>query len=99
MGTSQSVIIQVNFNRSNCFYLTGEQVLGTISLQNEHNQLKLDDASIDLIGELGYTTQETRTTTDSEGKSTSESYTDYHDLPFLTMHLSLVQSKHGEVKL
>ncbi|CAF1211287.1 unnamed protein product [Adineta steineri] len=94
MGANESVSIRINFNRSNRFYFTGEQVSGNISIDNLREKVKLDEIFIELVGELGYTTQEIRTKNDSNGKSTSENYTSYHHIPFLTTRLPLIQPHH-----
>ncbi|CAF1132827.1 unnamed protein product [Adineta ricciae] len=98
MGTSASSSVQIYYNRSSNFYSGGERVDGIVSLTNTQDNLKVCDIFIELIGELGYTTQETRSTTDSNGNSTTESYTEYHRIPFWTDRRSLAQSKDGASK-
>ncbi|CAF1102423.1 unnamed protein product [Adineta steineri] len=95
MGVGKSVDLQVNFNRSDRFYFTGEQVSGNISIDNTYEKLKCNEIFIELIGELGYTEHETRTNKDSN--------TDYHEsccyIPFLTKCLPLTQSNHEQSQM
>lgn len=96
MGASESAEIHVNFNRPNLFYYAGEQISGNISFQNTHDKLTLDEIFIELIGELGYTTRETRRRHDSNGHPHTEHYTEYHRIPFLTLRLPVVQPQYGQ---
>ncbi|CAF3052316.1 unnamed protein product [Rotaria socialis] len=91
MGANESAMIQVNFNRSTEFYFPGEHVSGEILFQNKHDRLKLVEIFIEIVGELAYTTAESRSSTDSNGNSTTEYYTDYHHIPFFTNHLPLAR--------
>ncbi|CAF2971726.1 unnamed protein product [Rotaria sp. Silwood2] len=99
MGASESIAIQVNLNRPDRFYFVGEQVSGNILFQNDHNQLKLEEIILKLVGELGYTTQESRSSTDINGNTTTENYTDYHDIPFFTISLPLARPIDGQQKM
>ena len=99
MGASESAAIEVNFSRSNQFYFPGEHVSGNISFRNERDKLRLNEIFVELIGELGYTTQETRSSTDSNGNSVTEHYTDNHYIPFLTVCLPLAQPNDGKVRV
>lgn len=98
MGVGESTAIQVNFNRPDGLYMPGEQVSGTVIFNNDHDRLKLHHSVIELIGELEYTTNETRSSTDSNGNSTTEHYTEYHRIPFLTLRTLLIQTKDGKVR-
>ena len=98
MGASESVTIQVNFNRPTQFYFAGEQVLGDVLLQNDRDGLKSEEISVELIGELGYSRQEMRSGTDSNGNATTEQYTEYHNVPFLNLRVPLIRSNDGQVR-
>ena len=99
MGANESTGIQMSFNRSTEFYAPGEQVSGKILFQNEHDSLKLEEIFVELVGELGYKTSEGRASTDSNGKSTTESNTDYHHIPFFSMRLPLAQPDGLQVRM
>lgn len=99
MGASESTVIQVSFNRPNLFYHAGEQISGTISFQNTREKLTLDQIFLEFIGELGYTTRETRHRTDANGRSSTEHYTAYHQVPFMTMRIPILQPQYGQVDL
>ena len=99
MGASESVTIQVNVSRSSQFYLPGERVSGNVSLQNDRDKLKSEKIFVELVGELGYSTSETRSSTDSKGNTTTEHYTDYHHLPFLTLRVPLAQLDVKQVRV
>jgi hypothetical protein len=97
MGASESAQIQVSFNRQNLFYFGGEQISGNILFQNKDDKLTLDGIFLEFIGELGYTTRETRHRHDSNGRSHTEYYTEYHRIPFITIRIPVVQPQHGQV--
>ena len=99
MGASESTEIQVSFNRPNLFYYAGEQISGTISFQNTNDKLTLDGIFLEFIGELGYTTRETRCRRDNNGRSHTEHYTEYHRIPFITSRIPVVQPQHGQVNI
>ncbi|CAF4433313.1 unnamed protein product, partial [Rotaria sp. Silwood2] len=96
MGSSESIAIQMNFNRSSCFYFAGEQISGNISFQNDRDRLKLEEIFVERVGELAYRTQDTRSSTDSNGNLTTEYYTDYHHIPLLTIRVPLVRPSDGQ---
>ena len=95
MGASESAEIQVSFNRPNLFYHAGEQISGNIAFQNTHDKLTLDEIFLEFIGELGYTTRETRCRHDSNGRPQTEHYTEYHRIPFITIRIPVVRPQHG----
>ncbi len=99
MGASESAEIHVSFNRPNLFYFAGEQITGNISFQNTHEKLTLDEIFLEFIGEIGYTTRETRHRKDSNGHATTENYTEYHRIPFINFRLSVVRPENGQVKI
>ncbi len=100
MGASQSTHIQVKFSRSSNFYFAGEAVSGNIFFRNENDTLKLKEIFVELVGELGYTTQRTRYRYDDYG-SVIEEYeeTVYHRKPFLTVRTPLAQPNEGAVRI
>jgi hypothetical protein len=98
MGAGESTTVQVNFNRPDHSYLPGEQVTGNIVFYNHRDRLKLINSFVELTGELEYTTTENRSSTDSEGRSTTETYTEYHHIPFFTLRTPLTQSNDGTVR-
>ena len=97
MGASESTEIHVNFNRENLFYYGGEQVAGTIAFHNSHEKLNVDQIFLEFIGELGYTSQETRRHHEANGRTRTEHYTEYHRVPFMTHRFPVVQPQHGQV--
>jgi hypothetical protein len=100
MGTSQSTHIQVEFSRSSNFYFSGESVSGNIFFRNENDTLKLKKIFVELVGELGYTTQGTRSQYDENGSFMGEyHYIDYHRIPFLTVRTPLAQPNDGTVRI
>jgi hypothetical protein len=99
MGASESAEIRVSFNRPNLFYFSGEQISGNISFQNTHDKLTLDEIFLEFIGELGYTTQETRRRHDNDGRAHTEHYTEYHRIPFITIRFPVVQPQYGQREL
>ncbi|CAF1978837.1 unnamed protein product [Rotaria magnacalcarata] len=92
MGAHESAMIQVNFNRSTEFYFPGEHVSGEIFFQNKLDRLKVEEISIEIVGVLAYKTTESRSSTDSNGSSTTEYYNDYHHVPFFTNRVLLARS-------
>ncbi len=99
MGANESAEIQVSFNHPNLFYFAGKQITGNISFQNTHEKLTLDEIFLKFIGELGYTTRETRHRQDSNGRGHTEHYTEYHRIPFINFRLSVVRPENGQVKI
>jgi len=99
MGASESAEIHVSFNRPNLFYFAGEQITGNISFKNKHEKLTLDEIFLEFIGEIGYTTREIRHRQDSNGRSTTENYTEYHRIPFMTHRIPVVRPQHGQVNI
>jgi hypothetical protein len=98
MGASGSAIINVNFNRLNAFYYGGEILTGNISFQKIQNKLKIEEILLELIGELGYPTQQIRWRRDTKGRSHKEHYTDCHRVTFLKIPVSIVRSIHIRVR-
>ena len=99
MGASESTSIHVTFNRSNLFYFAGEQITGNIAFQNTHDKLTLDEIFLEFVGEAGYTTRETRRHNDSNGRSRTEHYTEYHQIPFMIYRIPVVQPQQGQVNI
>ena len=98
MGAGGSTTIQVTFSRPNSFYYAGEQVTGEISFQNTEEKLKVDSIFLECVGEMGYTTQETRHIYVSEGGYTrTEVHTHRHAVPFMNIHIPIAQPQYGEV--
>ena len=89
MGNSSSSFIEINVDRSNAFYFTGESVSGTIGLTVTEGEVEAHQISLTLIGEIGYTT--TESSTDTEGNSKTEIR--HNDIPFYTAKTVLVQQK------
>ncbi|CAF4503600.1 unnamed protein product, partial [Rotaria magnacalcarata] len=92
MGAHESAMIQVNFNRLAEFYFPGEHVSGEIFFQNKHDRLKVEEIFIEIVDVLAYKTTESRSSTDSNGSSTTEYYNDYHHVPFFTNRVLLARS-------
>ena len=99
MGASESVTVRVSFNRSNGFYFGGEKLTGTVSFQNIQSKVTVEEILLELIGEFGYTTRETRWGRDTKGRSHREHYTEYHHVPFLTIPVSVFRSTKEQVRL
>ncbi|CAF1449936.1 unnamed protein product [Adineta ricciae] len=99
MGASESTSIHVSFNRSNLFYFAGEQITGNIAFQNTHDKLTLDEIFLEFVGEAGYTTRETRRHHDNNGRSHTEYYTEYHQIPFMIHRIPVVQPQQGQREL
>ncbi len=97
MGASGSSEIQVTFNRPSLFYFTGEQIAGNISFQNTQDKLTLDSIFLECVGELGYSTQETRHFKDRDGHARTEHYTKYHQIPFMNLRIPVAQPQYGQV--
>jgi len=98
MGANGSSELQVNFSRPNLFYYAGEQVSGYISFQNTQDKLTLDGIFLEFVGEMGYTTQEVRHVTDSNGNRRTENHTENHSTPFITLRIPVAQPQYGQVK-
>jgi hypothetical protein len=100
MGASQSTHIQVKFSRPSNFYFPGEAVSGNIFFRNENDTLKLKEIFVELVGELGYTTQGTCSHYDYNGSLIAEQdVTVYHRIPFLTVRTPLAQVNDGTVRI
>ncbi|UJR16131.1 hypothetical protein I4U23_003042 [Adineta vaga] len=99
MGASESTSIDVSFNRPNLFYFAGEQITGNISFKNTRDKLTLDGIFLEFIGEAGYTTREARRRHDSSGRSNTEYYTEYHQIPFITHRIPVIEPQHGQREL
>lgn len=97
MGSNESACFHMKFNQSNELYFPGDQVSGEILFENRRDQLELENVLVQLVGELCYSTQESRSTTDSSGNSTTESYTSYHHIPFFNSGKPLARSDHQQV--
>ncbi|CAF1572645.1 unnamed protein product [Rotaria magnacalcarata] len=96
MGANESAEIQVNFNHPNSFYSAGEQITGNISFQSTHEKLTLDGLFLEFIGELGFTTRETKQQSDSNGRTRAEPFTEYHRIAFMTVCFPVVQPQYGQ---
>lgn len=99
MGITGSSGLQVNFNRPNLFYFAGEQVTGNISFQSTQDKLEVDAIFLECIGEMGYTSQETRQNIDNNGNSRTENYTENHVIPFMVIRIPVAQPQYGQVKI
>lgn len=60
MGAQGSTQIQVNFSRSSLVYFAGEKITGNIFFQSTYEKLHVDEIFLEVVGELGCTTQEVR---------------------------------------
>jgi hypothetical protein len=98
MGANGSSELRVNFNRPNLFYFAGEQVAGNISFQNTQDKLALDGIFLEYVGEMGYTTQEIRHVTDSNGNRRTENYVEHHSTPFVSVRIPVAQPQYGQVR-
>ncbi|CAF1178526.1 unnamed protein product [Adineta steineri] len=96
MGASESAEIRVSFDRSTLFYYSGENIIGNITFHNTHEKLALDEIFLEFIGELGYTTRETRRRHDSNGRSHTEHFTEYHRIPFTSHRIPVVRPQYGQ---
>ncbi|CAF1151488.1 unnamed protein product [Adineta steineri] len=96
MGASGSSEIKVTFDRPNLFYFTGEQIRGEISFQNTQDKLSLDLIFLEFIGEVGYTTQETRHFKDNNNHPRTEHYTKQHHIPFINIRVPVAQPQYGQ---
>ena len=98
MGAGESMTVRVSFNRSNKFYFGGEKITGTISFQNIQNKVTVEEILLELIGEFGYTTRETRWRRNIKGQSHKEHYTEYHHVPFLKIPVLVFRSTKEQVR-
>jgi hypothetical protein len=99
MGASGSTELQVNFNRPSLFYFAGEQISGNIIFQNTQDKLTLDAIVLECIGEVGYTTQESRQHYDHNGNTRTETYTQNHVIPFMNIRIPVAQPQYGQVNI
>lgn len=99
MGISGSSELKVNFNRPNLFYFAGEQVTGNISFQSTQDKLAVDAIFLECIGEMSYTSQETRQSIDNNGNSRSANYTENHVIPFMAIRIPVAQPQYGQVNI
>lgn len=99
MGANESAELQVSFNHPNLFYIAGEQIVGNISFQSTHEKLTLDAIFLEFVGELGFTTRETKQHRDNNGRTRTEPFTEYHRVPFMTVCFPVVQPQQGQVKI
>jgi hypothetical protein len=97
MGASESAEIKVNFDRTDLFYYGGENISGTITFENLHDKLTIDQIFLEFTGELGYSSREARRKIDSNGRSRTEYYTEHHQTPFMTHRFPVVQPQYGQV--
>jgi len=96
MGAHESTQLQMDFNHPSLSYFAGEQIAGNISFQNTQDKLTLDEIFVEFVGELGYTTRESRIERDSNNVARTEYYTKYHQLPFMNVRIPIVQPKNGQ---
>ncbi len=99
MGASGSSELQVDFSRPSLFYFAGERITGNLSFQNTQDKLALDAIFLEFIGEMGYTTIETRQYPDTSGNTRTENYTQNHAIPFMSVRIPVAQPLYGQVKL
>lgn len=115
MGAEGSTHLQVNFDRQNLAYFSGEQISGNITFQSTREKLEIDEIFLEIVGELGFTTQETRhvpnnlnhnpdhitnsTQIHPTSTTTTQTYTVNHDIPFLKVPVSVARPPPGQVKI
>lgn len=97
MGANESSSIQVEFSRPNLFYFGGESITGTISFQNSQSKVTLDGIFLEFVGEIGFTSRETRNRRENNGHIKTEHYTQTHQIPFVTHRFPVVQPQYGQV--
>ncbi len=98
MGISKSRALHVSFSRSSLCYTAGEKITGLISFHNTRKKFILNGVFLELIGELGYTTQKTDYIYDGLDSSHLEYRTVYHQISFLTIRHPIIYPKDNEVK-
>lgn len=96
MGANESSSIQVEFGRANLFYFGGESITGTISFQNSQSKVTLDGIFLEFVGEIGFTSRETRHRRETNGHVKTEHYTQTHQIPFVTHRFPVVQPQYGQ---
>jgi hypothetical protein len=99
MGASGSTELQVNFSRPSLFYFGGEKITGNISFQNTQDKLTLDAIFLECIGEMGYTTEETRQCFDNNRNPRTEHYTQNNVVPFMNIRIPVVRPQYGQVRI
>jgi hypothetical protein len=99
MGAQESIGLHVNFNHPSLFYFAGEQITGNISFRNTHGKLSVDEICLEVIGELGYVTEETPPHVGNLDSPDLKRYTEHHRIPFIKIPISLVQPPSGQVKI
>jgi hypothetical protein len=97
MGAQGSIGIRVNFDRSNSAYLAGEQIKGNISAQNVFENAQLEEIYLEFIGEIGYSTEETRQNSTANQTTQTEHYIEYHVAQFVKIPISVVPPHNSEV--
>lgn len=80
MGSGQSVAIRIKADRKSVFYYAGELISGTVYIEIKEGYVAVEQASVVLTGETGFTT--THTIIDSEGSTRTE--TDFNSTCFLS---------------
>ncbi len=97
MGANGSTALQVKFSRPSLMFFAGEQVSGNITFQNTQEKITLDGIFLEYVGEMGYTTQETRYIIDKNGHRRPENYVENHSTPFVTIRIPVAQPQYGQV--
>ena len=99
MGANGSSRIEVNFNRPDLFYFGGDRVSGDVSFHNSQEKITVNAVLMEFIGEMGFTTEESRRTFNNDGTSQTKKYTEPHAIPFITIRFPVAQPQYGQVKL
>lgn len=89
LGTSG---ITISLHQENLVYFTDESLSGIVYWSNDDEAIRVQEISIRLIGEIGYTTQQTVL----NGQGGTESTTQYNHVKFYASQLSLVRSQSEE---
>ena len=95
MGNGTSSEININLDRSNSLYYSGELVSGTIGLNIIEGIVKTEEIYIKLTGKIGYTTR--RSVSNGRGRTTTQ--TEYHHVPFYSTKTVFARPEVGEKEL
>lgn len=98
MGAQESIGIRVNFDRSNSFYFAGEKITGNIIAQNILENVQFEEMYLEFVGELGYSTEETRQRVAENKTTETERYTEHHVIQFVKIPISVAPPCNSKVK-
>ena len=98
MGAQESIGVRVNFDRPNSVYFAGEQIRGNIVAQNILENVQFEEVYLEFIGELGYSTEETRQQVAESKTTQTERYIEHHVVQFVKIPISVVPPNNSEVK-